>query len=233
MKLRNYFWVFCVFALPVLLVGSCSTDGDDGNGGTGSQVAALSVQMSPNRNFNNGPISITLATTTPDAAIYYTLNGSVPTATNGTRYTESFNLTADNTSDMPYRGYVDLRAIGIKENHTNSAMARQIFQIFPSEPIKNSSGEPVDGGPETGTGSGYSNAPITVTLSLVDGYITDVSLVGGGQTAGYWGGAKDYAEKFFAAMNSWDFVPAVSGASFSGKGIKDAAKDAIDKILEE
>jgi uncharacterized protein with FMN-binding domain len=233
MKLHNYFWVFCVFALPVLLV-SCPVDGGDGNGTiTGNRVADLSLQMSPDRKFNNGPISITLSTTTPDAAIYYTLDGSAPSATNGTRYIGSFNLTFDDTNNANFRGYVELRAIGIKENHTNSAIAEQIFQLFPSEPIQ-ANGEPVNGGPETGTATGY-YAPVNVTLTLKDGYITDVTFVNvdNGQTDSFWALGTNYAKDFFVAMNSWDFVPAVSGASFSGRGIRDAAKDAIDKILDE
>jgi uncharacterized protein with FMN-binding domain len=143
-------------------------------------------------------------------------------------------LTFDDTNDASFRGYVDLRAIGIKENHTNSAVARQIFQLFPLEQIKGSNGEPVSGGPETGTGNGY-YAPVDVTLSLTDGYITDVKFVNvnNGQSDSYWAAATKYAKDYFTVMNSWDFIPAVSGASFSGRGIKEAAKDAIDKILDE
>jgi uncharacterized protein with FMN-binding domain len=213
---------------------SCPVDGDDGNGSvTGDRVATLSLQMSPDRKFNNGPISITLSTTTPDAAIYYTLDGSVPSNTNGTLYDGSFNLTFDDTNDANFRGYVDLRAIGIKENHINSAIARQIFQLFPSEPIK-ANEVPVNGGPKTGTGTGY-YAPLDVTLTLADGYITDVTFVnvGNGQSQDFWAAATKYAKEFFTVMNSWDFVPAVSGASFSGRGVRDAAKDAIDQILDE
>jgi hypothetical protein len=185
--------------------------------------------MSPNREFNNGPILITLSTTTPDAAIYYTLDGSTPGATNGARYTEPFYLTADNTNDANYRGYVVLRAVGIKESHPNSAIARQEFQIFPREAIGNSSTNIET----TGTGYGHGNGLINVTLTLTNGYITDVTFDNVGQTQEFWAVATKYAREFFTVMNSWDFVPTVSGASYSGGGIRDAAKEAIDVILDE
>lgn len=232
MKLRNYFGGFCVFALLVLLAGCLSNAkrSDIGN----SRVATPSLQMNPDRKFNNGPISITLATATPDAAIYYTVNGSAPSATNGTLYTGPFNLTFDDTNDASFRGYVYLRAIGIKKDHTNSSVASQIFQLFPSEPIMGSNGKPANGGPQTGTGIGY-YAPVNVTLSLTNGYITDVTFVNvdDGQTDTFWAIAAQYAREFFTVMNSWDFVPVVSGATYSGGGIKEAARDAIDKILDE
>ncbi|MDR2210531.1 MAG: chitobiase/beta-hexosaminidase C-terminal domain-containing protein [Spirochaetaceae bacterium] len=231
MKLHNYFWGSCIFALLVLLVSCLSNDkkADAGN----PRVATPSLQMSPDRTFNNGPILITLATATPDASIYYTLDGSAPSAANGTLYTGPFNLEFDDTNDASFRGCVNLRAIGIKENHINSAIAKQIFQLFPSEPIK-ANGVPVNGGPKTGTGTGY-YAPVTVTLALTDGYISDVTFVNvdNGQTPEFWAAATKYAREFFTVMNSWDFIPVVSGASYSGGGVKEAAKDAIDKILDE
>jgi hypothetical protein len=222
--------MFCVFALLIVLV-SCSIEGDspDNPDITNSRVATPSLQMNPDREFNNGPILITLSTTTPDAAIYYTFDGSVPSVTNGARYTEPFYLTADNTNDASYRGYVALRAIGIKENHTNSAIARQEFQIFPREAIGNSSTNIET----TGTGYGHGNGLINVTLTLTGGYITDVTFDNVGQTPEFWTVATRYAREFFTVMNSWDFVPAVSGASYSGGGIRDAAKEAIDEILNE
>ena len=231
MKLHNYFWVFGVFVLPVLLAGCLSNNKSPDI--VNPPVATPSLQMSPNRAYNTGPISITLDTATANASIYYTLDGSAPSATNGALYTGPFNLAFDNTNDARFRGYVVLRAIGIKKNYPDSSIARQIFQIFPSEQIKGLNGNPVSGGPKTGTGSGYDSGAITVTLSLNNGYITDVSFVGSGESDGYWWGATRYASEFFTVMNSWDFVPAVSGASYSGGGIRDAAKEAIDKILDK
>jgi uncharacterized protein with FMN-binding domain len=142
-------------------------------------------------------------------------------------------LTFDDTNNADSRGYVVLRVVGIKENYTNSSIVKQEFQLFPAEPIK-ANGAAVNRGPTTGTGTGY-YAPVEVTLTLTDGYITDVSFVNvnNGQTQAFWEAATSYAKDFFATMNSWDFVPAVSGASFSGRGVREAAKDAIDKILDE
>jgi len=230
MKLRNYFLVFCVFALLVLLVSCLSNDKSPDI--RNPKVETPSLQMNPDRKFNTGPILVTLATTTADAKIYYTLDGSAPGATNGTLYTGPFNLTADDTDDASYRGYIVLRAIGTKENYPDSELVRHEFQIFTPEGIKNSSGKLVTGGPETGEGVGYNRGRVAVTLELDNGKISNIAFTGPGQTAAYWAAAVRYAEEFFKEMNTYDFVPVVSGASLSGNGIRTAAKDAIDKILD-
>ena len=220
MKLHNYFKVFCAFALLIVLV-SCPIDYP-----MGPRVATPSIQVTPNRAFGNDiyQIQITLATTPADAAIFFTLDGSVPSAANGTQYTEPFNLpTAGRTSP----GIVELRAIGIRENHPDSSIAMRTFQVFPRVPWNNFSGI------RSGTGIGYGGATapdpvIGVTLALTNGIITSVTF-SGHQTEGYWDMARTHVENFLMTMNCWDFLP-VSGATFSSNGLRDAAREALESI---
>jgi uncharacterized protein with FMN-binding domain len=219
---------YLFFALIAVAAAACQSSGKKPE----ARVASLSLQVSPERKFNNEPLLITLSTATPDAAIYYTLDGSVPAAGNGTLYTGPFYLKAEDAADTDYRGYVQLRAAGTKDGFTNSSIVSQVFQIFPREQILGADGKPANGGPQTGTATGY-YAPVNVTLSLADGYITDIKFVNvdNGQTDTFWSLATKFAREFFTVMNSPDFVPAVSGASYSGNGVRNAAKDAIGKIL--
>jgi uncharacterized protein with FMN-binding domain len=192
------------------------------------------MAQNPDRYFNNGPISITLATETPDAVIYYTLDGSIPAAKNGTLYAGPFDLTFDKTKNTDYRGFVRVQAIALKADYPTSAMASRIFQVFPAEQIKGADGKPATGGPVTGTGTGY-YAPVEVSLSLNDGYITNLRFINvdDKQTEAFFNMARTYAIEFFKVMNSADFVSAVSGASYSGNGVREAAQDAINKIVSK
>jgi len=232
MKHRNYLGVFCAFALLVLLVG-CPIDYPHG-----SQVVTPSIQMTPNRpiitgddriprTFSNAPISITL-TSTPGASIYYTLDGSTPSATNGNRYTGPFSLSAPANA---LGGRVVLQAIGIKENHPDSTIIRHEFQIFPRTPIGDGSfsSPPV----KTGIGIGYQDGEVEVILTLADGFITNVSFVDvhGEQSDGFWELARDHANRFLMDMNSWDFDTRTA-ATITSEGLRDAARIAIESIPE-
>ena len=64
------------------------------------------------------PITVTLATTTEGADIYYTLDGSEPTAL-ATKYTAPFSVTATTT----------VKAIAVKEGLDNSEVASKIFSF--------------------------------------------------------------------------------------------------------
>ena len=221
MKLHNYFKVFCAFALLVLLV-SCPIDYP-----YGPQVATPSIQANPNRAFGNDiyQLQITLATTPADADIFFTLDGSIPSATNGTRYTVPFSIpTAGRTSP----GLVELRAIGIRENHPDSSIATRVFQVFPRVSWHDFSGTTQPG---TGIGYGGPTAPdpvIGVTLTLTNGVITNV-IFSGHQTDGYWDMARSHVENFLLTMNCWNFLP-VSGATLSSNGLRDAAREALESI---
>ncbi|MCL2380960.1 MAG: chitobiase/beta-hexosaminidase C-terminal domain-containing protein [Treponema sp.] len=216
MKRRNYFWAFCAFALLVVLA-SCPIEYP-----MGPQVATPSIQADPNRSFGNttdARISITLTSTTPGASIYFTLDGSVPSAVDGTPYTGPFYLPSG--TGMAFRGHIILRAIGVRENHPDSVIASRAFQIFPREAISGAAFR-------TGTGIGYQGGEVGVMLTLADGFITTVIFdnVGGIQSPGYWELASDHARDFLLAMNCWDFIP-VSGATYTGEAIRQAARQAI------
>jgi len=108
-----------------------------------------SVQFSRERAFCNEPFSLTLSTETPDAAIYYTLDGELPGQTpvsapttggrnvpgqvkpptvSGTLYTAP--ITIDKTTC--------LRAVAIRQGWKPSAISTQTF-IFVSDVVKQSS----------------------------------------------------------------------------------------------
>ncbi len=230
MKLRTYAGVVCLLTL-ILMIASCASSAKKPVV-ENPRVATPVIAQNPDRNFNNGPISITLTTETHDAAICYTLDGSIPTADNGTLYAGPFDLTFDKTKHTDYRGYIKVQAIALKADHPASAMASRIFQVFPAEQIKGADGKPVTGGPATGTGTGY-YSPVEVTLRLDNGYITNVKFINvdDKQTEAFFNMARTYAADFFKVMNSPDFISAVSGASYSGNGVREATQDAINKIV--
>ncbi|MCO5052488.1 MAG: lamin tail domain-containing protein [Verrucomicrobiae bacterium] len=60
---------------------------------TSYYVRVVEPQVSSGRGFYTNPLSITLTCPTPDAVIRYTLNGSIPTESNGTTYTDPITLT--------------------------------------------------------------------------------------------------------------------------------------------
>jgi hypothetical protein len=206
-----------VFALfLIVFLGACPTDASDD--GLKGNVEAPVIRLSPDRSFNNEPIQITLTTTTPDASIYYTTNGSAPTATNGTPYTEPFSL---NTTTPP--GRIQVRAIGIKEGLKDSSISSRNLQIFEAVNWSNITG--------TGTGTAYGHgAGLTVTLELKDGVIdlTNSSIDGPNETLDLdmYSTAKNHALTFWQRMNHWDF-DTVSGATESSRGIREATRQAL------
>jgi len=232
MKLHSYFWVLCAFALPVVLV-SCPIHYP-----LGPQIATPSMQMNPNRTivrgldripraFSNVPLSITL-TTTPGADIYFTLDGTDPSATNGTRYTGPFQLSAPVNA---VGGRVVLQAIGIKENHPDSNIIRYEFQVFPRTAIGDGSFSSPPAKP--GRAVGYGGGDVEVILTLTAGLITNIAFVDvhGEQTAGFWEIARDHADMFLRDMNSWDFDTR-TGATLTSEGLREAARIAIESIPE-
>jgi hypothetical protein len=133
------------------------------------------------------------------------------------------------TANAPYRGYVRLQAIGIKDGYTNSNLAGRNFQIFPREPIGNHSGT------EFGTSTaGRNGGVVRVEITLVDGFIDTLDIVTGYdgtpvESAEYWPIARAHAMEFLPLMNSWD-LDVTTGASFSSTAIKNAAREAIEKF---
>ena len=83
-----------------------------------SQVATPTIQ-------NNGSNAISITTTTPDATIYYTTDGSTPT-TSSTKYTVPLT---DNVSN------VTIKALAIKEGMITSAMGSGLVVLQCATPV--------------------------------------------------------------------------------------------------
>ena len=221
--------------LLVAFLGACGGDKeeDDPLPPLPSRVGAPTITKVPNRAFNNESIKITLSTTTDGASIYYTLNGTAPTATNGKLYAEPFDLTANDTIESAYRGRVRMQVIGIKDGHPNSPVSSQYFQIFPKAgPYKTTGGANYSGtvsGTAT-TGGFHTESTMTVGITLNEGEISTVSITNGGETEEYFQYARNHAQAFLPLMNHWDFDPAISGASYAGAMVRDAAQKALNTI---
>jgi hypothetical protein len=83
-----------------------------------SQVATPTIQ-------NNGSNAISITTTTPDATIYYTTDGSAP-STSSTEYTEPLT---DNVSN------VTIKAIAVKEGMITSAVGSGTVKLQCTTPV--------------------------------------------------------------------------------------------------
>ncbi|MGI5838387.1 MAG: GLUG motif-containing protein [bacterium] len=79
---------------------------------------------------NDTVIKVTLTTATGGADIYYTTDGSTPTASS-TKYTVPFDVDTENAAGE----MVTIKAIGIKARYSNSAVAEKeiVFKPTPSE----------------------------------------------------------------------------------------------------
>jgi hypothetical protein len=77
-------------------------------------------EISPRGGRYAKPLTVTLKLVEPDAAIHYTLDGSVPTA-------------ADPTYEKPIElsGATVVRAKAFKAGHTRSITAQEVFNIAP------------------------------------------------------------------------------------------------------
>lgn len=69
----------------------------------------------------NGTQSVALSTTTVGASIYFTVDGSVPSASNGTLY----------AGPVPVNSVLTLSAIAVKGGFQNSAVAQALYSVTP------------------------------------------------------------------------------------------------------
>ena len=91
-------------------------------------------------------------------------------------------------------------------------------------PIGNASGT------ATGTAKGYENKEITVTITMVDGFITDV-VITGQQTAGFGENAIMRAPAIIKRNNN-PKIDTISSATFTSVAISEAAQSAVDQIVK-
>ncbi len=87
------------------------------------QSKAVAPSIIPNGGSFGVAQQVTLSTTTPNATIYYTTDGSLPTAAS-TRYTEPFTLTSDST----------IRAISSAQNYLQSPVTAAVFNFVTQTP---------------------------------------------------------------------------------------------------
>ncbi len=84
----------------------------------------------------------------------------------------------------------------------------------------------------TGEGDGY-GGKITATVTVTDGKITDVKLVGDSETAAIGGAALPELERAIVAAGTIDGVDGVSGATWTSNGAFAAVKDALGLTEEK
>lgn len=149
------------------------------------QDTVATPTISPNGGSFTSSQTVTLASATGGASIYYTTNGSDPTASS-TLYSSPFSISATST----------VKAIGIKSGSTNSSISSATFTItIPTPPS-------TGGGGGGGGGSSKPKTPTTptgVTLTSGDSFICS----GSPTVYYYYNGVKEaYAE--YAVWLAWN-----------------------------
>lgn len=110
----------------IVVITSCP----DPAAGPKESVKAIAITTEPadvSALDNDATVTVELATATEGATIYYTLDGSTPTASS-TKYTAAFTVEADGEEGET----VTLKAIGIKAEFSNSAVADKAIVFKPS-----------------------------------------------------------------------------------------------------
>lgn len=139
----------------------------------------LEQVSAPKSSIANGYISIDtkvyISSDTASAKIYYTTDGSQPSATNGTLYTSYINITEDMT----------IKAIAIKDNMEDSKISQFTYRIIGEdtptiqvESVKGKSGETVD------VRISLKNNPGIATMRIDVTYDKDVMTLSGVTDAG-------------------------------------------------
>lgn len=104
-------------------------------------IAAAPVVSRPSGTYSAGQ-TISLSSPTPDAVIYYTLDGKTPTETEGTRYTGPGTL--ENSATV--------RAVAYAPGHAPSSIAEANYRFVVAEPVISPAG-------------GSFKGPVTVTIT--------------------------------------------------------------------
>ncbi|MCA9245736.1 MAG: lamin tail domain-containing protein [Planctomycetales bacterium] len=149
------------------------TPGGPNRPGVAGFVEAPTFSVS--RGFYTAPFDVALASTTPGATIVYTTDGSVPTATNGTRI-EPANATTTPTGSVHIDSFTNLRAAAIKDGYATRGVETHTY-VFVAEVAA----QPIlpDGYPATwsgGVAADYEVDPDVVNGTL-PGYGLEESLL--------------------------------------------------------
>ncbi|PKM49502.1 MAG: hypothetical protein CVV02_15850 [Firmicutes bacterium HGW-Firmicutes-7] len=122
-----------------------------------SQIATPTIATNPTAVTsvaNNGTVRVTLATATSGASVYYTLNGTTPTAAS-TLYSGPFDISNDQIGGQT----ITVKAVTVKAGLTNSAVASKEI-VF----ISNQTGTPTISTNPSSVTAVPSNSTVTITL---------------------------------------------------------------------
>lgn len=142
---------------------------------------AATPQITPNGGYvisSQVPVSVSITETSSGATVYYTTDGTAPSATNGTAYAGSFTVSPTASSPI-----VTVKAIAVGSNYNDSGEADSTFTLLASPTI---SGQVVSGsasGPISGATvqlftagtTGYASAPSTSSLNVIGNLTTDAN----------------------------------------------------------
>src|SRR6185503_5471732 len=113
------------------------------------------IDFSIRHGFFDQPISVVLSTSTPGASIYYTLDGSTPSATNGTLYANPIGISATKV----------VRAVSVVAGGQAGIVQTETY-LFPETIVNqpnNPAGMPTSWGP---VAAGYAMDPRITTDPL-------------------------------------------------------------------
>ncbi|MBP8640848.1 MAG: FMN-binding protein [Oscillospiraceae bacterium] len=153
--------------------------------------------------------------------LYYFGNLGVSTFANS--YNQS--ITTETLSDSDTAGASAASAPSESQN-TEAATASPSSTVAPTTPSSSSSG--YADGTYTGSGTGFHNGTTTVSVTISGGEITDIQTISSQDDGPYYNRAFPTISSEIISEQS-SSVDAVSGATFSSKGIMDAVADALSQ----
>jgi len=99
-----------------------------------------------------------------------------------------------------------------------------------SESLVNFSGANLKDGTYEGSAQGF-NGEIKVSVSVSNGAVTDISIISQNDTPNYFNRAKEIINNILGTQSLE--VDAISGATYSSKGIRDAVYNALQQAVED
>lgn len=141
----------------------------------------------------------------------------------------SYSSDAEDTATVDQNGTVTIKGTG-KARITISAPATSIYEkasVVIIINVKKADAPDVKiNGTFSGEGKGY-GGPVTADVEISDSVIKNISVTGEEETYKYWTKAKKIVPKMIERQ-TWN-VDAVSGATLSSNGIRNAVKQALEK----